>query len=538
MMRFCLLALLLVAPLVSWAQAEEFTIRVFGSSDTIPPSTPVIASVVPITTNQIDLRWSTSTDNFLVFGYVVLRDGVAIATTTLTSFSDTSLIASTTYSYQILAFDTVPNYSALSLAIATTTQSIPVVASPIFSGSQSATIARVVLESVQVAADAVSATIDVQVRRPARIELRLGETTSYEIGYFVGNVYRTGHSIPLNDLRANTRYYYELVGYTPNGIQTVLERGSFTTVNITPPTAPANVSGFTTSVSTAGVSLTWQAPIVFPIDGSIRVVRSHLGFPQSINDGFVVYEGVGNTTLDRDAFVIHDTAYYTVFVIDPTGLISSGAVALSRQTTSVRLPGDLPAAPVGNNGQLPPDQSVVATTSLEQLPDDSRMPGAIDLLLFQSGVITSFASSSVQLSSVDVFTVSVPAEKITGPFKTIIATLSDPLAADTYFSFLLRLNPEKTAYTATIAPIKIAGFSSLEVAIFDFETKVVGKYQIEVEFLAGDIVPTPTVSTQFVWQLKTWLWSGLLLVPLITLMVLWFVFKDRDEEDEDNDKTK
>jgi hypothetical protein len=78
---------------------------VVGGEDTEAPTTPTLLSAIPTAATQIDLVWSTSTDNVIVSGYVLFRDSVIVATTSQTSYLDTGLTASTTYSYEVYAFD-------------------------------------------------------------------------------------------------------------------------------------------------------------------------------------------------------------------------------------------------------------------------------------------------------------------------------------------------------------------------------------------------------------------------------------------------
>ena len=89
-------------------------------SDTQPPSAPASLTGTTLPT-QVDLSWSASTDNIGVAGYHVLRNGSQVGTTSATSYGDTGLAASTTYTYTVTAFDTAGNVSAPSSPIAITT---------------------------------------------------------------------------------------------------------------------------------------------------------------------------------------------------------------------------------------------------------------------------------------------------------------------------------------------------------------------------------------------------------------------------------
>jgi hypothetical protein len=526
-----LLLVLLISPALASAQSEDFTIKLFGSTDIEAPTTPVLLDVAPLTTDQINVRWSTSTDNFAVFGYVVVRDGVGIATTTLTTYNDSGLSPSTTYSYEVIAFDGVPNYSTSSVAVATSTLAIPAPAPSSAVSTQSGTRIRVVLDSIDVTVGVATATMDVRVQRPARIEVRLGETSSYEKGYFAGSVYRRDHIVPINDLRANTTYYYEVVGYTLTGVQTVLEQGSFTTADNTPPSSPVNVVNFGVTLDGTAVRANWELPLGIPTDARVRVVRSHLGFPGALDDGVVVYEGRGVTALDESAFTAGDIAYYTAFVIDPNGLVSSGAVSLIRNSDDASLPGDFGNSSLGNNG----DGTSIDTSSTtnNQVPPDPNMPQPQDIFVSQDGVTYSFASSTIPLAGDELFFVSIPANKIVGAFKTIVVTLDDPRGSGKNFSFLLRLNNTQTEYTATIAPVQIAGTSALLVDVYDYNAKVVGSYRTQLEFTKARGTSSSTFEL-LMWRLQILVWQLLAIVPILTLAGVWFIFWYRRNEDEDN----
>ena len=97
----------------------------YTGSDTIAPSIPTGLTATVVSSSQINLSWTASTDNVGVTGYKVFRNGTQIATVTTTSYSDTGLTPSTTYSYTVSAYDAVPNNSTQSASVSATTQSIP-----------------------------------------------------------------------------------------------------------------------------------------------------------------------------------------------------------------------------------------------------------------------------------------------------------------------------------------------------------------------------------------------------------------------------
>jgi chitodextrinase len=99
-----------------------------GAPDTQPPSAPGALSATAGGPNALNLSWATATDNVAIGSYRVERcQGVTcstftqIGTTSTTTFNDTGLTASTSYSYQVRAVDTSQNVGPYSnVAIATT----------------------------------------------------------------------------------------------------------------------------------------------------------------------------------------------------------------------------------------------------------------------------------------------------------------------------------------------------------------------------------------------------------------------------------
>src|SRR6185503_4067913 len=62
------------------------------------------------------------TDNVAVTGYRIFRGGTLISTSTTTSYSDTGLLANTTYTYTVSAIDGANNESAQSASAQATTR--------------------------------------------------------------------------------------------------------------------------------------------------------------------------------------------------------------------------------------------------------------------------------------------------------------------------------------------------------------------------------------------------------------------------------
>jgi len=96
-----------------------------ASSDTTAPSTPTGLTQGSVSANSAAFSWTASTDNVAVTGYRVFRDGTQIGTPSGTSYTDTTVAASTTYSYTVRAVDAAGNLSAASSALSVTTPAAP-----------------------------------------------------------------------------------------------------------------------------------------------------------------------------------------------------------------------------------------------------------------------------------------------------------------------------------------------------------------------------------------------------------------------------
>ena len=91
--------------------AGNFT---YGSPpiDVQAPTVPTNLVAAALSSTQINLSWSASTDNVGVAIYKVYRNATLVGSTSATSFSDTGLSAATQYSYTVTACDAATNCSA------------------------------------------------------------------------------------------------------------------------------------------------------------------------------------------------------------------------------------------------------------------------------------------------------------------------------------------------------------------------------------------------------------------------------------------
>src|SRR5439155_586393 len=96
------------------AQSSPASATTPAPPDTTPPTVPAGLTATAVSSSQINLSWAASSDTVGVSGYRVYRSGAQIATTSATSFANTGLQPSTTYTYTVAAYDAAGNLSAQS----------------------------------------------------------------------------------------------------------------------------------------------------------------------------------------------------------------------------------------------------------------------------------------------------------------------------------------------------------------------------------------------------------------------------------------
>ncbi len=98
-------------------------VRPFLTVDDTPPVFQGSLTSSALTDRSVTISWSPATDDVRVAGYRIFRNGTLVGTGSGTQFNDTGLAASTSYGYQVLAFDGAGNQSARSPTLTITTKS-------------------------------------------------------------------------------------------------------------------------------------------------------------------------------------------------------------------------------------------------------------------------------------------------------------------------------------------------------------------------------------------------------------------------------
>ncbi len=437
-----------------FAIEDQFIISqtVTGSaSDTTAPSVPTSLTATTLSQSQIDLSWTASTDDTAVTGYQVFRDLVFVATTSATSYSDIGLSASTEYSYTVTAFDAAVNISAQSSA-ATATTLAPSTNGGGGGTGGSAAVLRVL--SLTVSPDTHKAIVKISTNIPVQAFVYWGETLDYELGSAFSPYFSTLHTIELSELEAGTDYVFKVWVVDARGRELRIEGQEFTTLSLPDTTSPSNVSNFSAVANEDQIDLTWNNPQAdFDL---VRIVRSTLFYPRDPYDGETIYEGRDEQYTDTDV-VSGTTYYYTAFGKDAFGNYSSGAIA----SATARRPGQPPV----------PNTNIFDIINLPKGEIDPllRSFNFKDIDFIQDGVKILTNENRVEIRGDRSLLMSVDYEKMPEILKTIAVTLHDPKDKTKTFSFLLRVNADKTAYEANIAPLGRAGEYEFNFQVLDYK---------------------------------------------------------------------
>lgn len=102
-------------------------------ADVTAPAQPGVVHLTSATAASIAMTWGPVADDYAVASYELVRDGVVVQTTTTTSITNSGLLPSHAYDYQLYAIDTVGNRSVIGpvATLSTTADTTPPASSPV-----------------------------------------------------------------------------------------------------------------------------------------------------------------------------------------------------------------------------------------------------------------------------------------------------------------------------------------------------------------------------------------------------------------------
>jgi chitodextrinase len=241
------------------ARSAPENVTTLATSDTTPPSVPGTLTASAASSTQVDLTWGAATDNVGVVGYLVERcSGVGctgfapVATRTGTSFSDTGLAPSTSYSYRVRAADLAGNTGPLSNTRSATTHAAADTTPPSAPGALTASAAS----STQINLSWGAATDDVGV-----IDYRIERCAGAGCSNFAQFATPTSTTFSDAGLTPATSYSYRVRAVDAAGNFGPFSNSSSATTQAPPdliaPSAPTTLTS--NAVSATQIDLSWGA---------------------------------------------------------------------------------------------------------------------------------------------------------------------------------------------------------------------------------------------------------------------------------------
>jgi chitodextrinase len=310
-----------------------------AAPDTVPPTAPSNLSANAVSPTEVNLSWSPATDNVVVAGYRIYRDGVLLISVAGTTHQDAGLAPSTMYSYNVDAVDGDGNVSPLSPTATVTTLALPDTTAP----STPTNLTATAVSSSQINLSWTASTDNLAVTayrifRNGTLIDTVGNVTTYQ---------NTG-------LNAGTTYSYRIRALDAAGnVSGLSAQASATTQSVADTSAPTTPTGLSAnSASASQINLTWNASTDNVAVTGYRIYR---------NGVFLVALGV--VTAFSDVGLSASTTYsYNVDAIDAAGN-ASGISNTASATTQAS--GGTPGTPSisGVTGTFSQGQSITISGS-------------------------------------------------------------------------------------------------------------------------------------------------------------------------------
>jgi chitodextrinase len=378
--------------------------------DNVAPSAPTGLAATAISPSQISLGWSASTDNVAVTGYRVYRNGALLATPgNVTTYQDSSVSASTSYSYTVQALDSAGNASGQSTALILTTPATSDTTAPSTpTGLTANAVSNLQIDVGWLASTDNVAVAGYRVFRNGSLLVTLGNVTSYQ---------DTG-------LSAATTYVYTVRALDAAGNVS----GLSTAATATTPTgadtiAPSTPTGLNASaVSPSQINLTWS-----PSTDNVAVA----GYRIYRDGAFVAI--LASVTTYQDTGLTPSTAYsYNVDAIDAVG--NASALSAPKGVTTPAVPDTTaPSTPTGLSANAVSASRV--NLSWAASTDNVAVTGyrvfRNGTLLVTLGNVTTYANTGLSASTTYTYAVRAldAAGNVSGQSATASATTQS--AADT-----------------------------------------------------------------------------------------------------------
>jgi len=493
-------------PSASFAVIGETNIYLKVTEHSAPPPVPTGINCSAVSSSQINVSWDATieTEGYKIYrcqGAVCLPV-ILVRTQLETSWSNTGLNSNTAYSYRVKAYNDAGDSDYSDIASCTTLAEE--ISAPI---SQFVDIIPPVIYSLfvnRITSD--SAAIEWKTNEPALCQVFWGTTQEYKEGTVSETAFSLSHKTELIGLSSETNYNFKIRCSDSKRNEAETKNQRFATLSLPDTISPSNVSDFEAIPGNQQITLQWINPADtdFKI---VRIVRSEEFYPQNPWEGKLIFEG--STTSFVDANLTNGKRYYyTAFSYDYAGNFSSGAVV-----SAVPIAGEIPPIEEITSEQQCLeagfywyDNSCHSEQQVIPGPPEIEKITLNDFEFIQKGIKLLPVDENFEIQENEPLTILINYEKVPEVLKTIMVTLKK---GSKTFSFLLRINNEKTAYLASLVPPAELGAYPATLSVLDYQNQILKKIPAQITVKEAE--------KQF--SLISWLAKYYLLIILFVVMV-------------------
>lgn len=492
-------------PQLFFLTKEVFALTITPSVTTVSIFPPTNLTATAIDHEQINLSWTAPSGT--VGYYKVYRNSSSVGTTSAVSYSDTGLSPSTTYTYHVSAIDSYGIETNKSDSATATTQAAPAEEEEEDTGGPA-----FLPPPPDINEDSLIINNGKDYTNSSEVILNFSAEGAYQLAVsnnpnFTGSYWENYKEIKR----------WELI--EGEGEKTVYakfrnERGSVTEIIsdsiVVDTTPPANISEFIAIPGDQQILLIWQNPLERDFAG-VEIMGSTLFYPSSPLEGILTYKGGGNS-FAAVGLENGTKYYYTAFSYDKAGNYSSGAIVSATPRRMVPPEEELPE-------EVPPEEVPPQIKELT-INDFDFWKGEEKMVVGKEGRIVA--------DSQDLLKISLDYDKVPEVLKTIMVTLKKD---EESFSFLLRINSEKTKYEADFLAPKDPGEYELVISIFDYKNKVFKKITgfLGVIGIAEEEETPIEIVPEVPWHEKYFSWILFILLIIIAVIVIYFLYKRRNK---------
>jgi len=343
------------------------------------------------------------------------------------------------------------------------------------------------------------AVIEITTNKIAISQIDYGLSSKYD-QIVVGEKFESFQIFELKNLLPDTKYHFKVTATDKNGTKEDSEDLIFKTLPLSFVVPPLNVEHFQAIPGDKEISLTWENPLQTQ---AARIIRSTEFYPTDPFEGDLVYEGAAESFLDT-GLENGKRYYYTAFARDENGNYASGVVAsaIPSAVQDLVLPPEIPLVPP------------------EFVPESLRDLKLKDFDFIQKGAKLPIIKGQVDIDPDAPLTISLDYEKVPEVLKTILVSMED--AEGKAFSFLLRVNKDKTRYMATlVAPDP--GDYPMKLTVMDFKNQGLQK-------VAGNLSVKPLKTPPPVFTFDQYITYIILALFLLLLYLIIRYIKERNKK--------